>query len=60
VDDEPVERLTLTEILRLDGYYVASVANGEAALDYLRSHHVDLMILDLRMPGMSGIDGQSG
>ncbi len=56
VDDEPVERLTLTEILRLDGYYVASVANGEAALDYLRSHHVDLMILDLRMPGMSGID----
>lgn len=56
VDDEPVERQTLTEILRLEGYYVAAVANGEAALDYLRTHNVDLIILDLRMPGMSGID----
>ncbi len=56
VDDEPVERQTLTEILRLEGYYVTSVANGEAALDYVRLHNVDLMILDLRMPGMSGID----
>lgn len=56
VDDEPVERQTLTEILRLEGYYVASVANGEAAVDYVRLHNIDLMILDLRMPGMSGLD----
>lgn len=56
VDDEPLERQTLTEILRLEGYYVAAVANGEAALDYLRTHNVDLLILDLRMPGMSGMD----
>ncbi|MCS7010565.1 MAG: response regulator transcription factor [Anaerolineales bacterium] len=56
VDDEPIERQTLTEILRLEGYYVASVANGEAALDYVRTRNVDLMILDLRMPGMSGMD----
>ncbi len=56
VDDEPVERQTLTEILRLEGYYVASAANGEAAVDYARLHNIDLMILDLRMPGMSGLD----
>ncbi len=56
VDDEPVERQALTEILRLEGYYVASLANGEAAVDYVRLNNVDLMILDLRMPGMSGLD----
>lgn len=56
VDDEPVERKTLTEILRLEGYYVASLANGEAAVDYVRLNNIDLIILDLRMPGMSGLD----
>jgi DNA-binding response OmpR family regulator len=56
VDDEPVERQALAEILRLEGYYVASVANGEAAIDHIRSNSVDVMILDLRMPGMNGLD----
>lgn len=56
VDDEPVERQTLTDILRLEGYRVASVANGEAAVDFVRQNTVDLMVLDLRMPGMSGLD----
>ncbi len=56
VDDEPVERQTLTEILRLEGYHVAAVANGEAAVDYVRLNPVDLILLDLRMPGMSGLD----
>lgn len=56
VDDEPIERQALTEILRLEGYYVASVANGEASVDYIRLNNVDVMILDLRMPGMSGLD----
>jgi DNA-binding response OmpR family regulator len=56
VDDEPVERQALTEILRLEGYYVAAVANGEAAVDYIRLNNVDAMILDLRMPGMGGLD----
>lgn len=56
VDDEPIERQALTEILRLEGYYVASVANGEAAVDYIRLNNVDVMILDLRMPGMGGLD----
>lgn len=56
VDDEPIERQTLGDILRLEDYHVDAVANGEAALDFLRHHTVDLMILDLRMPGMSGIE----
>ncbi|MFH2103872.1 MAG: response regulator transcription factor [Chloroflexota bacterium] len=56
VDDEPIERQTLTDILRLEGYRVTSVANGEAAVDYVRLNPVDLVLLDLRMPGMSGLD----
>jgi DNA-binding response OmpR family regulator len=55
-DDELIERQTLTEILRLEGYHVASVANGEAAVDFIRQNPVDLIILDIRMPGMSGLD----
>jgi DNA-binding response OmpR family regulator len=56
VDDELIERQTLTEILRLEGYHVASVANGEAAVDYVRTYQIDLIVLDLRMPGMGGLD----
>jgi len=56
VDDEPVERQTLMDILRLEGYHVVAVANGEAAVDHVRLNTVDLMVLDLRMPGMNGLE----
>jgi DNA-binding response OmpR family regulator len=56
VDDEPVERQTLTDIFRLEGYHVSSVSNGEAAVDFVRQNPTDLIVLDLRMPGMSGLD----
>jgi DNA-binding response OmpR family regulator len=55
-DDELIERQTLIDILRLEGYHVAGVPNGEAAVDYVRSNAVDLIILDLRMPGMNGLE----
>lgn len=56
VDDEPIERQALTEILRLEGYFVTPLSNGEAAVDFLRTNNVDVMLLDLRMPGMGGMD----
>jgi DNA-binding response OmpR family regulator len=56
VDDEPIERQSLMDILRLEGYHVAAVANGEAAVDHVRQNQVDLILLDLRMPGMSGLE----
>jgi DNA-binding response OmpR family regulator len=56
VDDEAIERHTLSDILRLEGYHVSSVPNGEAAVDFIRTQIVDLMLLDLRMTGMSGLD----
>jgi DNA-binding response OmpR family regulator len=56
VDDEPITRQSLTDILRLEGYTVHHVANGEAAIDFVRMYPVDLIVLDLRMPGMGGME----
>jgi DNA-binding response OmpR family regulator len=56
VDDENVARQSLTDILKLEGYNVASASNGQAAVEYVRAHPVDLMIVDLRMPGMDGLE----
>lgn len=56
VDDEPVARQSLGDILQLEGYAVTAVASGEAAVEHLRNYAVDLMIVDLKMPGMSGLD----
>lgn len=56
VDDEPVARQSLSDILRLEGYNVAAAANGEQAVEHVRNHSVDLIVLDLKMPGMNGLD----
>jgi DNA-binding response OmpR family regulator len=57
VDDEAVARVSLAEILRLEGYQVATAASGEEALSLLsRSDPFDLMVLDLKMPGMDGLE----
>lgn len=56
VDDEEVARISLAEILRLEGYLIKAVGSGQAAVDILRSAIFDVMILDMKMPGMSGMD----
>ena len=57
VDDEAVARVSLAEILRLEGYEVSTAASGEEALSLLnKSGPFDLMVLDLKMPGMDGLE----
>ena len=56
VDDEPVARQSLSDILRLEGFSVNSVPNGQAAVEYVRTNPVELLIVDLRMPGMDGLE----
>jgi two-component system KDP operon response regulator KdpE len=56
VDDEPQILRTLELNLAARGYQVALAPSGEVALDLATSSHPDLVILDLGLPGMDGID----
>jgi DNA-binding response OmpR family regulator len=56
VDDEPAARLSLAELLSLEGYEVSVAASGEEALDLLGEGPFDLAIIDLKMPGMDGLE----
>jgi DNA-binding NtrC family response regulator len=56
VDDEEVLRDVLEVVLRREGFDVVSAASGEEALSMLDGEEVDLIILDVMLPGISGID----
>lgn len=55
-DDEAPIRTTLGDLLRRRGYEVATAENGAAALALLHQRPFDLLLLDLKMPGLGGID----
>ena len=55
VDDEPGVRSALTGVLRDEGYTVESVATGEECLDRVTRGAVDLIVLDVWLPGMDGL-----
>lgn len=54
VDDNPYNRQYLTELLAQQGHRVVAAADGESALRLLGERTVDLILLDVLMPGMSG------
>jgi len=54
VDDEPSICKALSMALSRTGYEVITALSGEAALSIVRSEHVDVMLLDLRIPDMRG------
>jgi response regulator RpfG family c-di-GMP phosphodiesterase len=56
VDDEPTIRLALGRFLRHRGYEVDDAAGGPQALELIRPGHYALMLCDVRMPGLSGLD----
>jgi two-component system nitrogen regulation response regulator NtrX len=55
VDDEPGVRSSLAGVLGDEGYAVETVASGEACLDRLTRGPVDLIVLDVWLPGMDGL-----
>jgi two-component system nitrogen regulation response regulator NtrX len=55
VDDEPGVRKALTGVLSDEGYEVESVPSGEACLDRVTRGPVDLIVLDVWLPGMDGL-----
>lgn len=56
VDDDPQIRRVLRTAFSAQGYDSVDARNGEEALELLRDEKVDLVILDVNMPGMSGLD----
>jgi two-component system KDP operon response regulator KdpE len=56
VDDDPQIRRVMRVTLTGQGYEVDDARNGEAALDKLRDHRFDLVLLDMNMPGMGGLE----
>lgn len=56
VEDEPSLVFTLRDTLESEGYEVIVDEEGTKALDLVKEHHPDLMILDIMLPGKSGYD----
>jgi DNA-binding response OmpR family regulator len=56
VDDETKLVEALIERLQARGFATAGVENGESALHYLENHHVDVVLLDVMMYGMDGLE----
>jgi excisionase family DNA binding protein len=56
VDDDPMVREILKEIVESEGYTVSGVESGEAALEEIKIQHFDLIFLDLKLPGMNGVE----
>jgi two-component system response regulator MprA len=56
VDDEPSVQQALTRAFTLERYTVELASDGAAALDALAAEHFDAVVLDVTMPGLSGLD----
>ncbi len=56
VDDEPSVRDSIADWLREDGYEVESAPDGFKALEMVKSQDWNILLLDLKMPGMDGIE----
>jgi DNA-binding NtrC family response regulator len=56
VDDDPGQRSLLDSFLRSQGFEIETVASGEQALEALRAGGISMMISDVRMPGLSGLE----
>ena len=56
VDDEVLTRRLVRTVLEANDYEVLEAADGAAALDLVASHRPDLVLLDVAMPGIDGIE----
>lgn len=55
-DDEPNLRLLYQSELEAEGYRVVTAADGKEALEAIEKERPDLVVLDIRMPGMDGVE----
>jgi len=55
-DDEPSVRLLVQATIEMDGYDVIEAADGDDAWSLIQEHHPSLVLLDVRMPGRTGLE----
>lgn len=55
VDDQQGIRMLLDEIFKKEGFETFQVGNGIQAVELLKNENVDLMLLDMKLPGMDGL-----
>lgn len=56
VDDQNGIRLLLQEVFSSEGYLTTQASNGKIALELVRSNRPDLVLLDMKIPGMDGLE----
>lgn len=56
VDDQYGIRVLLKEVFSREGFHIFQAANGNAALEIIRVNEPDLILLDMKMPGMDGLE----
>lgn len=56
VDDQPGIRLLLEEIFKPTGIMIALASNGKEALEQMEKQRPDCILLDMKMPGMNGVE----
>ena len=56
VEDNDLNRKLFCDVLRANGFEVEPVADGESVLETARSVAPDLIIMDIQLPGISGVD----
>lgn len=56
VDDDPTVRLIATELLRRSDHAIVEAADGALAMKIVEAAHVDLIVLDLLMPNVDGLE----
>lgn len=56
VDDQFGIRILLNEVLQKEGYETYQASNGNQALENVTNHSPDLVLLDMKIPGMDGIE----
>jgi two-component system response regulator (stage 0 sporulation protein F) len=56
VDDQNGIRILLMEVFNSEGYDTFQAANGKIALEFVRNESPDLVLLDMKIPGMDGLE----
>ena len=55
-EDDEVNRSVFSDFLALSGYDVIAAANGMEAIEQCRNEHPDVVLMDVNMPGMNGLE----